>query len=99
MGWSNGGAYRSATAMVELGQHIAHIVTASEWRTIQPLFHNADYGDGPFDVAARDAARMAQIFRTAAASPLMPDAWATSARELADVAESHAQGGQPWTWS
>jgi hypothetical protein len=84
--------------MVELGQHVAHIVTASEWRTIQPLFHNANRGDGPFDIAARDAARMAQIFRTAAASPRMPVFWATSARELADVAERHAQSGQPWPW-
>jgi hypothetical protein len=84
--------------MVELGQHIAHIVPAADWRTIQPLFHNANRGDGPFDIAVRDAARMAQIFRTAAASPRMPAFWAVSARELAVVAERHASNGQPWSW-
>jgi hypothetical protein len=41
---------------------------------------------------------MARIFRTAAAHRLMPAFWATSARELADVADRHAANGQPWRW-
>lgn len=98
MGWNNGGAYRSATAMVELGTHIAHTVSASEWRTIQPLFQQANSGQGPFDIPAVDAARYAQVFRAAAGHRLMPAFWATSARELADVADRHANTGQPWSW-
>lgn len=99
MGWNNGGAYRSATAMHELGQHVAHVVSASDWRTVQPLFHSAQWADGPFTLTARAAGSIARVFRTAAAHQLMPGYWADSARELAAVAEQHAATGRAWRWS
>ncbi len=99
MGWSNGGAYRSATGMYELSTHMSHVLTGAQWRIVQPLFHLAEHADnGPFRIQPGDAAGMAQVFRAAADHRLMPEFWATSARQLADVADRHAQNGQPWEW-
>jgi hypothetical protein len=99
MGWNNGGAYRSASAMHELGTHMAHVLPATQWRTVQPLFHQAQWAGGPFSISPTDTARMAEAFRAAAAHRLMPKFWATSATELAAVAAKHAAAGQPWRWS
>lgn len=98
MGWNNNGAYRSATAMDELGQHMRRIVTPAQWGTIAPLFRQANCAGGPFKVSPADTARYAEVFRAAADHPQMHVFWATSARELADVAERHARTGKPWEW-
>ncbi|NUP49182.1 MAG: hypothetical protein HOW97_18025 [Catenulispora sp.] len=98
MGWSNGGAYRSAGAMHELGQHMAHVLPAGEWRAVQSLFRSAQWADGPFEIAPADTRRMAAVFRAAAGHRLMPREWAVSADELAAVAEQHATRGVPWEW-
>jgi hypothetical protein len=99
MGWSNGGAYRSASAMYELGQHMAHALPAADWRAVAPLFRLAQRADGPFEIAPGDADRMAVAFRAAAGHRLMPREWMVSASELAAVAAQHAAARRPWRWS
>ncbi len=99
MGWSNGGAYRSATAMFELGQYMAHALPAADWRVVQPLFESANSGGGPFAVSPADTRRMAEVFRAAAKHRLVPRFWRKSASELAAVAAKYAASGTPWRWS
>lgn len=99
MGWSNGGAYRSATAMGELGEHMERVLAAEQWQSVQPLFHLANCAGGPFEISVRDAAAMADAFHAASKSWRVPRFWRKSAGELAVVAERHVSTGQPWRWS
>lgn len=98
MGWSNGGAYRSATAMHELGTHMAHALPAGQWRTVRGLFDLAQTAGGPFSFSPADTRRIADVFRAAAGHPLMPAFWAGSASELAEVAAAHVRAGKRWEW-
>lgn len=98
MGWSYGGGTRSASAMGELGSHMAHVLPAAQWRTVRGLFDLAQTADGPFSFSPTDTRRMAEAFRAAASHWLVPRFWRKSARELAEVAERHAAAGQPWRW-
>ncbi|MFD5384283.1 hypothetical protein ACFWMG_04800 [Streptomyces sp. NPDC127074] len=106
MGWSishgnipRGTNYRSATAMYEVGQQVAHVVTAKEWRTVEKLFRLANSGDGPFSIPHREAGKMAAVLREAAAHRLMPRSFVANVRELADAAQRAATARQPWEWS
>lgn len=101
MGWSTSHdtANRSADAIQEVGQQVAHVVTAKDWRTVQPLFHLANRADGPFTVPAREAGRMALVLGKAAAHSLMPAAWAGDVAALAKAAQRAATARQPWEWS
>lgn len=106
MGWSishgnspRGTHYRSAGAMFEVGQQVAHIVSAGEWRMVEPLFRLANHADGPFAIPARDAKRMAGVLYKAASHKLMPRTDRGAVRELADAAQRAATSGQSWEWS
>ena len=112
MGWTishgnstRGTNYRSAGAMHDVGQQVAHIVTGKEWRTVEKLF-KAQHADGPFSIPPREAGKMAAVLRKAAAHPLMPRSFvgdslvsADAVRELADAAQRAATARQPWEWS
>ncbi|MFE4671098.1 hypothetical protein [Streptomyces sp. NPDC056723] len=91
------GGTRSGLTISNLGQHLAHVLTASEWREIGDLF------DGRFaDVASippREASRIGDLLHDAAGHRLMDPAWGNLARELGDAANRAAASGQNWTWS
>ncbi|MGW3427948.1 DUF7739 domain-containing protein [Streptomyces melanosporofaciens] len=106
MGWSishgnspRGTNYRSATAMYEVGQQVAHVVTGREWRTVEKLFKLANSGDGPFTIPHREAGQMALVLRKAAAHRLMPRTFTANVRELAKAAQRAATARQSWEWS
>lgn len=102
MGWNIGhrpdtdDMRRSYTSMHNLGQHLAHVLSAGEWRTIKPLFKRRT--EEYFTVSPADAARMATVIRAAAGHRKMPVDWAQDARELADSAQNAADIRRPWNW-
>ncbi|MCQ8831777.1 DUF7739 domain-containing protein [Streptomyces malaysiensis] len=101
MGWSTSHdtTHRSADAIQEVGQQVAHVATGKDWRTVQPLFQLANRADGPFTIPAREAGRMAAVLEKAAGHSLMPIAWRTEVASLADAAQRAATARQPWEWS
>lgn len=106
MGWSishgnspRGTNYRSAGAMCEVGQQVAHVVSGSDWRAVRKLFKLANSGDGPFTISHGDAGRMALVLRKAAGHPKMPVSFREPIREVADAAQRAAAARQPWEWS
>ena len=88
---------RSALTISNLGQHLAHVLSASDWRTIRHLF------DGSFrDIAEtphRQAGQYAQILHRAAADRRMPTDWADLAEIFAAAAQHAADAREPWVWS
>ncbi|MGW5173146.1 DUF7739 domain-containing protein [Streptomyces sp. NPDC004082] len=88
---------RSALTISNLGQHLAHALTGSEWREISFLF------DGSFaDVAhipAGQAGRIADLLKKAASKRAMNTEWGILAAEIADAANQAARTGRDWTWS
>lgn len=101
MGWNvshgprpYGQMRRSYTSMGQLGEQIAHVLPAREWRKVRHLF-NRSSGD-PFTIPAKDAARIAPILRKAA--ELMTAEWASDTSILADCADRAAANRQNWEW-
>lgn len=91
------GQIRSATTIGNLGEQLAHVLPASDWRQISYLF-----GGGFADVTEvppRQAGQIADILRKAARHRLMPGDWADLATVFADAAQRASRSGQPWTWS
>ncbi|UNZ20612.1 hypothetical protein [Streptomyces sp. 891-h] len=86
----------SATSTHNLGQQIAHVLPARDWRRVRPLFDRRS-GD-PFTVSARDAGDMARILTASAQHPKMPADWAQDAQQLADSARKAADTRSAWTW-
>jgi hypothetical protein len=107
MGWtiSHGTTtlYRSAGAMGDVARHVAHVLPATDWRIVQPMFDLAQCADGPFTIHADQAGRIGRLLHKAANHPLMPKAGADCSagwvRELADAAQQAARTGQSWQWS
>lgn len=91
------GQSRSALTISNLGEQLAHVLSARDWRQISHLF------DGSFsdvaEIPPRQAGRIATILRQAAGHRLMPTDWADLAGIFADAAQRAARAGQPWTWS
>lgn len=98
IGISHGaGGSRSALTISNLGQHLAHVLTAGEWREIDDLF-----GGRFADVASippREAARIGDLLHKAANHPLMPTDWGCSALAIGDSAKRAARAGQNWEWT
>lgn len=88
---------RSALTISNLGQQLAHVLSAREWREIAELF------DGRFaDVASipsREAGRIGELLHKAARHRLMGAEWADLAVEIGDAAQRAARVGQNWQWS
>ncbi|MPY47136.1 DUF7739 domain-containing protein [Streptomyces acidicola] len=91
------GGSRSGLTISNLGQHLAHTLTASEWREISDLF------DGTFaDVASippHEADRIGELLHKAAGHRLMPTNWGDLATHIGDSANRAARAGQNWEWT
>ncbi|MCT9092871.1 hypothetical protein N4G70_28960 [Streptomyces sp. ASQP_92] len=88
---------RSALTISNLGQQLAHVLSATEWRELADLF------DGGFaDVASippREAGRIGELLHKAARHRLMGAEWSSLAVEIGDAAQRAARAGQNWEWS
>jgi hypothetical protein len=88
---------RSSLTISNLGQHLAHTLTSSEWREIDDLF-----GGGFKDVASippHEASRIGDLLHKAASHRLMDPDWGRLAEEIGDAANRAAVSGQSWEWS
>ncbi|GAA2192739.1 hypothetical protein [Streptomyces bangladeshensis] len=87
----------SATAISNLGQHLAHTLNSREWREIADLF------DGTLDDVAsippRQAGRIGDLLHKAAHHRLMPADWGSLATEIGDAARRAARSRQNWEWT
>jgi hypothetical protein len=91
------GQSRSALTISNLGEQLAHVLPARDWRQISHLF-----GGRFADVASippRQAGQIAAILRQAARHRLMPTDWADLATVFADAAARAAEARQSWTWT
>jgi hypothetical protein len=91
------GKTRSALTISNLGEQLAHVLPARDWRRIAHLF-----GGGFADIAEiphREAGKIAAILHQAAQHRLMPTDWATLARIFADAAQRASRARQTWTWT
>lgn len=88
---------RSYTSIANLAKHVAHVLPARDWATVAPVL-NRRSGD-PFELAPREAGRVASVLFTAAAHSKMPPDWAATVHELASTAARAAEASQPWKWS
>ncbi|MGW3196311.1 DUF7739 domain-containing protein [Streptomyces sp. NPDC001118] len=94
---SHGAPYTSATTISQLGQHLAHVLKASEWREIDDLFGKRydDITHMPPD----EAERVGDLLHKAATHRLMPADQRSLAIEIGDAAHRAARAGQTWKWS
>ena len=88
---------RSALTISNLGQHLAHTLTGSEWREVAYLF------DGrlcvPVTTPPAQAGRIAWILQKAAFHRAMDREWGELATLLAASARRAAAAGQNWEWT
>lgn len=102
MGWNisprpgGGDLRRSYTSVHNLGQQLAHVLPARQWRVIAGLF-NRGSGD-PFTIRPKDAGVIAAVFRAAADHPKMPADWGNEAMQFALSARQAANSRQSWEW-
>ncbi|MEU7240308.1 DUF7739 domain-containing protein [Streptomyces sparsogenes] len=87
---------RSANSIALLGQHLAHVLPSSDWRTIAFLF-NGNLRDVAV-VMPRKAGKIAAVLRRGAQHRLMPPDWAKDAQALADAAGRAAAARELWEW-
>ena len=88
---------RSATTIGNLGQHLAHTLTGSEWRQISHLFDGSLRA--PVYTPPAEAGRIGSLLHKAANSRAMEPAWGDLATLLGDAANRAARAGQNWTWT
>lgn len=88
---------RSATTIANLGKHLAHTLTGSEWREISYLFDGRLYT--PVYTPPAQAGRVAALLYKAAASRAMDCEWAQLATLLGDAAHRAAHARQTWEWT
>ncbi|MFE4857349.1 hypothetical protein [Streptomyces sp. NPDC056670] len=88
---------QSATTISNLGQQLAHVLSAREWREIADLF-DARFADIA-SIPPREAGRIGELLHKAARHRLMGAEWASLAVELGDAAQRAARAGQNWEWS
>ncbi|MER0450155.1 hypothetical protein ABR738_37395 [Streptomyces sp. Edi4] len=103
MGWNishgsnaQGEVRRSYTTVHNLGQQLAHVLSAGDWRQIAHLF-NRRSGD-PFTIPPAEAGRIATVLERAAEHRLMPPDWAEDIQLLAEAADRAAEAEEPWRW-
>lgn len=88
---------RSALTIANLGQHLAHALSGSEWREVSHLFDGRV--NPPLTVPPTEAGRIASILKSAAHRPSMATEWGLLALELAGAALRASHAGQNWEWS
>ncbi|MDF3141053.1 MULTISPECIES: hypothetical protein [unclassified Streptomyces] len=97
-GTREGGQFSCAySSMATLAQHLAHVLSAAEWRSIRRLFCRPP--GAPIRVHPVDASRIADLLFKASNHKLMPDVWAVMAYDLAMTAGRAAGSREPWTWT
>lgn len=84
-------------AVATLGDQLADVLTARQWRKLRPVFGSRS-GD-PFDVPPSLAGEVAKLLHAAAASGRMSPAVALLALGLSESAGRAASAGRPWRWS
>ena len=89
-------APRSALTIANLGQQLAHVLPASQWREISDLFDGA-FADTA-SIPPREAGRIGDILHTAARHRLMPADWGQLATDIGDAAQRAARARQNWEW-
>ncbi|MFF6847118.1 MULTISPECIES: hypothetical protein [Streptomyces] len=88
----------SATTIANLGQHLAHVLSSRDWRTVAFLFNGQLRG--PVTVPPRKAGQVSAALGRAVGHPLMPrGVWTEYAQAFADAAQRAATARQPWEWS
>ena len=88
---------RSATTIANLGKHLAHALTGTEWREVAYLFDGRLYT--PIHTPPAQAGRVAGLLFKAAASRAMDREWAQLANLLAGSARRAHSAGQNWEWT
>lgn len=84
-------------AVAALGEQLADVLTARQWRTLRPVFGSRS-GD-PFDVSPSQAREVASLLTTAAHSGRLRADSALLALGLAESANRSASAGHPWSWA
>lgn len=87
---------RSALTIENLGKHLAHALTSSEWREVAYLFDGKLYT--PVHTPPAQAGRVAALLAKAAANRTMNGEWAQLATLLGAAAGRAARAGEPWVW-
>jgi hypothetical protein len=88
---------RSALTISNLGQHLAHTLTSSEWREISHLFDGHLYT--PVSTPPAKAGRIAALLMKAASSRAMDPEWGQLAALLGGAANRAARARQNWEWT
>lgn len=88
---------KSATTIGNLGQHLAHALTGSEWRQISHLFDG--HLRAPIHTPPAEAGAIGNLLHKAANSPAMEPGWGELATLLGDAANRAARTGQTWEWT
>lgn len=88
---------RSALTIENLGKHLAHTLSSSEWREIAHLFDGRLYT--PVYTPPRQAGRVAELLFKAARSRTMDREWAQLANLIAASAQRASTASQNWEWT
>lgn len=88
---------RSALTISNLGQQLAHVLSAREWREVADLFDGRLAGE--VSIPPHEADRIGELLHKAARHRLMNAEWASPAVEIGDAAKRAARVGQNWEWS
>ncbi|MGW5636449.1 DUF7739 domain-containing protein [Streptomyces sp. NPDC003832] len=88
---------RSATTLANLGNHLAHTLSGSEWREVAHLFDGHLYT--PVHTPPGQAGRIATLLHKAANSRAMDREWSQLANLLAGSAQRAAEAGETWSWT
>jgi hypothetical protein len=87
---------RSALTIENLGKHLAHTLTSSEWREVANLFGGPLYT--PIHTPPAQAGRIGALLIKAANSRAMDREWAQLATLLGGSAQRAARAGENWVW-
>lgn len=85
---------RSSLTISNLGQHLAHALTGSEWRELAHLFDG--HLRAPVYTPPAQAGRIGDLLHKAAASRVMEPGWGDLAILLGAAAKRAARAGQNW---
>ncbi|MFF4403618.1 hypothetical protein [Streptomyces sp. NPDC001404] len=87
---------RSALTISSLGEHLAHVLPARDWRKISKYFGGGlpNYADIP----PHAAGQIGDTLLAAADHRLMPADWGGLAREIGMAAKTAAAAGEAWEW-
>ncbi|BBC30014.1 hypothetical protein SGFS_013080 [Streptomyces graminofaciens] len=88
---------RSALTISNLGTHLAHALTGTEWREVAHLFDG--HLSVPVYTPPAEAGRIGELLTKAANSRAMNPEWGQLATLLAGSARRAAAARQTWEWT